>query len=212
MTNVNIGFKLVSDDNSGNIGSVSVIDSSFQNVGTVVTIAPPSSAVGSGSTGLVLENVKLSGVTAAVADTTGKVYLTGSAATVNEWALGPVYAGSSRSFSNGAQVGNYQRPLTLLDSNGAYFERQKPQYEAYGVGDFLHIKDLGVMGDGLTDDTAAFQGALYASLGKILFIDAGTYILTSTVIIPPGSKIVGETWSQLVATGSYFQDARYVTS
>jgi hypothetical protein len=41
-----------------------------------------------------------------------------------------------------------------------------------------------------------------------LFVDAGSYIITSTVTIPGGSKIVGETWSQLVAAGSYFGDAK----
>ncbi|KAK3951638.1 hypothetical protein QBC32DRAFT_325051 [Pseudoneurospora amorphoporcata] len=55
---------------------------------------------------------------------------------------------------------------------------------------FLHTKDLGCKGDSSTDDTAAFQAALYASLGKILFVDAGLYILTSTITIPPKAKIV----------------------
>ncbi len=212
MTNVNVGFRLVSDNNSGNIGSVSVLDSFFTGVGTAVVIAPPSSATGSGSTGVVLENVVLSGVTAAVADTSGKVYLDGSSPLIGEWVLGPVYEGSTtaRSFSNGAKVGDYRRHSALLDSNGAYFERAKPQYEDRGVSDFVHVKDMGVLGDGSTDDTAAFQAALYASLGKILFVDAGSYILTSTLTIPPGAKIVGETWSQLVASGSYFEDARQV--
>lgn len=210
MTNVGIGFRLVSDDPSGSVGSLSIIDSSFENVGSVVILAPEASAAGGGGTGLVLDNVKLSRVSTAVADTTGKVYLDGSTETVTDWVLGSVYAGSTtdRTQSNGAKIGTYQRPPRLTDDNGAYFERAKPQYENRGVDDFAHIKDMGVMGDGSTDDTVAFQAALYASLGKILFIDAGAYILTSTVIIPAGAKIVGETWSQLVAAGSYFANAR----
>ncbi len=39
-----------------------------------------------------------------------------------------------------------------------------------------------------------------------MFIDAGSYILTDTIHIPSGSKIVGQAWSQLVASGSKFQD------
>jgi hypothetical protein len=35
-------------------------------------------------------------------------------------------------------------------------------------------EDFGATGDGSTDDTAAFQSALYVSLGKILFVDAGS--------------------------------------
>jgi len=210
MTNVNIGFQLTSDDGSGNIGSVSVMDSSFSNVATAaIVIAPPSPEVGSGSTGVVLENVRLSGVAAAVQDTAGKVYLAGSAGTVDEWALGPTYEGSTtaRAFSDGAKIGDHRRHRGLLDATGAYFERAKPQYEDRTVDDFVHVRDYGATGDGSTDDTAAFQSAIYASLGKILFVDAGSYILTSTIIIPDGAKIVGETWSQLVASGAYFEDA-----
>lgn len=211
MKNVGIGFKLVSEtESSGNIGSVSVMDSSFANVATAaVVIAPASSATGSGSTGVVLENVKLSGVAAAVADTSGKIMLDGSAAVVDQWALGPIYEGSAdeRTFSMGEKTGSYRRHQNLLDAAGNYFERARPQYEDRGVGDFVHVKDFGAAGDGSTDDTAAFQTALYASLGQVLFVDAGSYILTSTVTVPAGSKIVGETWSQLVASGAYFEDA-----
>ncbi|KAI4613082.1 hypothetical protein J4E83_007493 [Alternaria metachromatica] len=215
MNNVGTGFKLVPDSTSGaaagNIGSASFLDSSFNNVKTVVQISPPTSTVGSGSTGLILENIKLSGVGTTVADTGGKTILAGSSSKIDEWAMGPVYKGSAdkkdRKFTTGEKVGSFRRHSTLVDSDGAYFERPKPQYEDRSVGDFVHIKDLGAKGDGITDDTAAFQAALYASLGKILFVDAGSYILTSTVTVPSGSKIVGETWSQLVASGSYFEDA-----
>ncbi|KAH9219718.1 pectate lyase superfamily protein-domain-containing protein [Leptodontidium sp. 2 PMI_412] len=211
MTNVKVGFKLVSEDGSGNIGSASFLDSSFNNVGTAILIAPPSSKPATGSTGVILENVKLSGVTTAVADTAGKTLLGGSSTglVVDHWVLGPVYEGSttSRSFSSGAKVGNYRRHPTLIDAKGSYFERAKPQYEDRPLSDFLHVKDMGAVGDGVTDDTEAVQKALYASIGKVLFIDAGSYILTSTVMIPPGVKIVGETWSQLVASGAFFEDA-----
>jgi hypothetical protein len=221
MTNVGTGFKLVPDSSSGgsaraaaakgNIGSASFLDSSFTNVKTVVAVTPPSSTIDSGSTGLVLENIKLSGFTAAVADTTGKTLLDGASARIDQWAYGPTYVGSAdakdRTFVTDTKTGHFHRHSTLLDGDGAYFERAKPQYEGRGVGDFVRVKDLGARGDGVTDDTAAFQAALYASVGKILFVNAGSYILTSTVTVPSGSKIVGEMWSQLVASGSYFQDA-----
>jgi hypothetical protein len=44
-----------------------------------------------------------------------------------------------------------------------------------------------------------------AGTGKIVFVDAGSYKLTDTVTVPPGSKIVGELWAQLVASGSNFK-------
>ncbi|KAE9372961.1 glycoside hydrolase family 55 protein [Stipitochalara longipes BDJ] len=209
MTNINVGFQLVGDNGIGNIGSVSIMDSSFTNVGTAVIVKPITSTPGMNSTSVILENVALSGVKIAVADTTGTTLLGASSALIDEWAIGPTYEGSTsaRTFSKGGKIGSYRRQFSLLDSKGAYFERPKPQYEDQDVSSFVHVKDLGAKGDGSTDDTAAFQSALYSSLGKILFVDAGSYILTSTVTIPSGAKIVGETWSQLVASGSYFSDA-----
>jgi len=209
MTNVNVGFRFVAIDASGSVGSASILDSSFVNVNTAILMSPPLAAAGSGSIGLVLENLALSDVPAVVADTSGTTYLSGTGQScVDQWVMGPVYAGSATacSFSTGGKVGRYRRDGELVDSSGNYFERPKPQYEDRAVGDFVHIKDFGAVGDGVTDDTAAVQTALYSSQGKILFVDAGSYILTGTVVVPAGVKMVGETWSQFVAFGPAFSD------
>jgi glucan 1,3-beta-glucosidase len=43
--------------------------------------------------------------------------------------------------------------------------------------------------------------------GKILFVDAGYYKVTSTIRIPPGSKIVGEALASVIlSSGAYFND------
>jgi polygalacturonase len=141
-----------------------------------------------------LENVALSGVGMAVADTSSATLLA-SSDLIGQWVVGPIYEGASTvcSFSKGGKIVNCRRHSTLLDSQGNYFERARPQYEDQAVSSFMHTKDLGCACDGSTDDTAAFQAAMYASLGKILFVDAGTYILTSIITIPSGAKIVGET-------------------
>jgi hypothetical protein len=65
-----VGFQLVGDGGVGNIDTVSILDSSFTNVGTAVLVNPITSTPGMGSTGVALENVALSRVTVAVADTT----------------------------------------------------------------------------------------------------------------------------------------------
>lgn len=70
------------------------------------------------------------------------------------------------------------------------------------------MKSEGAKGDGKTDDTAALQAVFDKYSGcRIIFIDAGTYVVTSTLKIPAGSQVVGELWSNIVASGSAFSDA-----
>ncbi|KAJ3499549.1 hypothetical protein NLG97_g251 [Lecanicillium saksenae] len=208
MKNVGTGFKLIGDNGVGNIGSVSIMDSSFTGADKAIVVNPIKEAAGTGSTGISLENVDFDGVGTAVSDSSDATLLA-TASKVDQWFVGPVYEGSAekRTFIKGSKVGEYKRQAKLLDSSGNYFERARPQYADMPASAFVHTKDLGCKGDGLTDDTVAFQRALAASTNKILFVDAGTYILTSTVTVPPGAKIVGETWSQLAASGSFFSDA-----
>jgi hypothetical protein len=165
--NVDVGFKLLKEEKNstsrsvkrqaknneeGNIGSASFIDSSFSNVETAVLVAPVNSKPGTGSTGVVLENVILTNVKTGVADTSGKALLAGGTKRVKSWATGPVYSNiQERDFSAGADVAEYKRDPSLLDTkNGAegapYFERPKPQYEGHSAGEFVHLKDLGAKG------------------------------------------------------------------
>lgn len=64
------------------------------------------------------------------------------------------------------------------------------------------------LGDGSSDDTAAIQKVIdtFGHAGGVLYFDAGSYVITDTLRIPPGSKIVGELWAQLVARGPKFED------
>jgi len=62
------------------------------------------------------------------------------------------------------------------------------------------ITDFGAMGDGVTDDTAAINRALYqlycresnTAIRRSLFFPAGTYIVTDTIAIPPYALLYGE--------------------
>jgi pectate lyase-like protein len=111
------------------------------------------------------------------------------------------------SHESGMVVG-YRRDRRLLDGDGTFFERPRPRYEGLAAEEVVRVKDLGVKGDGVTDDTASIQLALYESLGRVFIFDAGSYVLRGTVTIPLGSRIVGEAWPRFVAAGPYFSDAR----
>lgn len=68
-----VGFQLLNSDGTGNIGSVSLIDSIFINIKkAAIVVGPVSSEPGSGTTGLVLDNVNLGGH---VVDSAGKELL-----------------------------------------------------------------------------------------------------------------------------------------
>lgn len=71
------------------------------------------------------------------------------------------------------------------------------------LDDFAIVKDFGVMGDGITDDTVAIQRAIYQlytpiynpalpNVRRILYFPAGIYIITGTIYLPPYVRLVGE--------------------
>lgn len=65
---------------------------------------------------------------------------------------------------------------------------------------FASVKDFGATGDGVTDDTAAINRALYqlycrqnnTQVRRSLFFPAGTYLVTNTILVPPYAKLYGE--------------------
>jgi hypothetical protein len=62
------------------------------------------------------------------------------------------------------------------------------------------VTDFGAVGDGVTDDTAAINRALYqlfcvqnnTAIRRSLFFPAGNYTVTDTIKIPPYAKLYGE--------------------
>lgn len=66
------------------------------------------------------------------------------------------------------------------------------------------------VGDGIIDDTDAIEKAIKdsAETGSIVYFESGTYLISDTIEIPSGAKLVGEAWPNLVATGANFQDAQ----
>lgn len=68
------------------------------------------------------------------------------------------------------------------------------------LDDFASVRDFGAVGDGIADDTASINRALYqlycretnTQVRRSLFFPAGTYRITSSLIIPSYAKLVGE--------------------
>ena len=208
-----VGFRLVNDNGDGNIGSVSFMDSTFSNIKTsAIIMGAPSKDPGTGTTGLILDNVRLGGN---VADNSGNQLLasgyyksvsllllpgdydTGLAdqTLVGCWFCLPKRHPHVETGPGRIRPGEdpSRRAADGLDVS-PYFERKRAQYEDKSASDFVHLKDGGAKGDGKTDDTAAVQDTLsrYGDGSKIIFVDSGTYILTDTVTIPKNPKIVGE--------------------
>ncbi|KAK4141141.1 pectate lyase superfamily protein-domain-containing protein [Dichotomopilus funicola] len=207
------GFKLVSEDGTHHTGSILLLDSTFTNTGTAILTFSATKELAKGTTGITLDNVAFDNVQSPVVDTEGKVYLPASVGSVDTWVLGPIYSDSRVRGDSLSMTFTTDREKSLLGSSRSglpklpFFERARPQYENEGAASFVHMKDY-AKGDGSTDDTEAFQKALNDNAGsKIIFVDAGSYILTDTITVPAGARIVGEAWSQLVALGDNFGDA-----
>ncbi|CAD6920362.1 unnamed protein product [Tilletia controversa] len=94
-------------------------------------------------------------------------------------------------------------------SDGRWFTRPRPEYGDARLEDIIDVKCHGAKGDGVTDDTEALQKSLdRAKIRKnhLIFIPHGTYIVTSTLHIHPGIRIVGEAFSVLMGAGEAFND------
>jgi len=102
------------------------------------------------------------------------------------------------------------RPGVLTTSSGSYYTQSKPQYANVPASQFVSARTSGAKGNGVHDDTAPLQKALNATAaaGQILFVDAGTYLVTKTLYVPPGARIVGESYSVIMSSGAYFNDVK----
>jgi glucan 1,3-beta-glucosidase len=187
------------------VGSVVILDSTIQNTPKFVETAYTSTTYSNGS--LWLENIQLSNVATAVHDNSNAV-LAGSSGsmTISGWGQGHSYSPSGpRKFQG--PMAPASRPSALLASGTSnYLTQSKPQYEASPVASFLSVRAAGAKGDGQTDDTAALNAALQsaAASNQIIYIDQGTYVISDTLMVPAGSRIVGEAYPVLLATGSNF--------
>ena len=182
---------------------------------------------------LVINNAKLTNVPVAIGvESTGETVLVGGTTTIDSWGQGNAFVGANGTgtFTQGPIV-VANKPSSLLDPSGKIFGHTHPQYAAFSTSQFVSVKDNGAKGDGTTDDTAAITtvlekvGKIFSNCVcpykeryftqfagcKIIFFDAGTYIITSTITIPAGTQVVGEAWSVIAGKGAAFEDANAPT-
>ncbi|GAT20988.1 hypothetical protein RIB2604_00900080 [Aspergillus luchuensis] len=95
----------------------------------------------------------------------------------------------------------------LLTGGGRSCEH-RPKYINIGQSQIINLKTAGAKGDGVTDDTTALNSifAAAANMSSIVYVPYGVYIVTNTVKIPVGSRIIGQAWPQIMGKGKNFQD------
>lgn len=212
INNAQIGFAIAQGEiphtGAQGVGSEAIIDAVVANTPIFIQNSGPTSGVLQGS--LVLNNIKLTNVSIAVGVTNGATVLAGTSGTttIDTWVQGNVWegTGTSGTFTQD-HITSIAKPASVLDSAGRIFGKSHPQYIDYAPSDFVSVRSLGAAGDGQTDDTAAIQSAFDQYAGcKIIFFDAGTYIVTDTITIPAGTQVVGEAWSVIMGSGNNFFD------
>jgi glucan 1,3-beta-glucosidase len=209
INNCSVGLNMSSGGRTAqSVGSVTFFDSSISNTPIGIATAHDATSQPPAGGSLIIENVVLYNVPVAVAGPGNRTSLAGStgATTITGWGEGHSYTPSGPSNFEGPITPN-ARPATLV-SGTKYYERSKPQYQQYLASSFLSARSLGATGNGHTDDTAALQRAIIAARAqnKILFVDHGDYLVKSTIYIPAGSRIVGESYSVILSSGSYFNN------
>ncbi len=192
------------------VGSVTFIDSSFTNTPVAFKISRSMMSAPPTGGSLSVENIALTNTPVAVQyGPDGTVYLAGTTGsmTIPAWKTGNFYNPTGPTTR---QLGwtPPTRPASLLSSGNKYYERSKPQYNALPMTSFVSVRSGGAKGDGVTDDTLALQTVINAAAaaGNVVFVDAGTYKVTKTLLIPKGSKLVGESYSVIMSSGNYFSN------
>ncbi|KAK8175034.1 exo-beta-1,3-glucanase-like protein [Phyllosticta citrichinensis] len=172
---------------SQNIGSISFVDSEIINTETAFRTSRDEFSQPPTGGSLIIENVNFINVKNIVTGPKESVTLPGSSGTT---------------FIDAWGQGHY-----LKDGN-KYFEYSRPSYAELTVADVISARDYGAKGDGTTDDTSALQRAVIYAVknNKLLFVDAGSYIVTRTLYFPAGLRITGEAYSVILSNGSYLAD------
>jgi glucan 1,3-beta-glucosidase len=205
--NCGIGLDLTSGETSQTVGTVIIQDSTFSDTPVGVATIYDTQQTGTNGT-LILDNVDFSsGVEAAVRNTGTKEDILEGGSVVASFVQGRSYTGSNGEVVQGIQDAP-TKPAALLDSDGKFVVRSKPQYADVPASKFISVHKNGAKGDGKADDTEAIQTTLdNLAEDEIAYFPHGAYIITDTIVVPSNAKLVGEIWPLLMAGGdTNFQD------
>lgn len=173
------------------------------------------------STSLLLQNVGFFNTKTAVTDNaTGNTLLAGGdKVIVDSWGFGRVTnattTGGQTFFANGVHIPAMNRSGVLVGD--AYpsqqpnlFTRRLPKYLDVAANKVMNVKTLGAVGDGKTDDTNVLNSMLEgaANTSSLVFFPYGIYIVTGTLRVTVGSRIIGQTWAQIMGTGDNVSTSR----
>ncbi|KAK3185512.1 hypothetical protein K4F52_005610 [Lecanicillium sp. MT-2017a] len=209
--NTDIGFNMEGDFMGG---SMMLLDSHFEFVNLGIHIKSQKGDTVEQQFSMTLENVLMSDVKTMAIHEASNTKLSGGSSLISSWILGKVYDDDDAkgAFVTGKSSKLAKREPELVMSDGVardgYYIRSKPQYEHKSSDDFFTVAGT-ARGDGVTDDSfaLALAAATARAMNKILYIPMGSYIVTTTIFLPPGSVIVGECWAQIVAKGPMFENA-----
>jgi hypothetical protein len=194
------------------VGSLILVDSLIANtVNGIIT-----SLLKENSTSLLLQNVGFFNVKTAVQDSVSKKILIkgGDQQVVDSWGFGQINDQTGKgAFSNGNNIPAMNRTQELVTTGfdkmkPNLFTRRRPKYYDVPVKQIMDVKALGAKGDGTSDDTAVLNAILdgAANTTSIVYFPYGVYVITDTLRVPIGSRIIGQAWSQIMASGPNFQD------
>ncbi|KAK3291179.1 pectate lyase superfamily protein-domain-containing protein [Chaetomium fimeti] len=210
INNCEVGFDFTAADQGNlNVGSVTILDSEIKNTPVGIAYGSANATGPAVANNFIFENLRLDNVPTAIRGPSG-TELAGSAGTtvIEAWGRGNEYTASSGPTFFEGPIKPSKRPASLV-AGTAFYERSKPQYENVPLTEFVSARAAGAKGDATTDDTDALN-ALFASAAaddKIVFLDAGMYLVTDTLRIPAGSRIFGEAFPVLLSSGPAFASA-----
>ncbi|ETS81736.1 hypothetical protein PFICI_06738 [Pestalotiopsis fici W106-1] len=195
-------------------GSIMFVDSTIINTPTGIYVTTPKGGTASEQFSITLDNIEYSSVGTMVNHETAGVSLAGGSGSIESWILGKVYDQNTPNgkYQSGGSLSALHPQTEELRGSTGFFEREKPQYADLDANTFMSaaITNSGRLnlGDGVTDDTFALAilFLLATRLGRPVYIPFGSYIVTQTVKIPTGARVVGECWAQIVARGAFFSD------